>query len=163
MIDDTYNASPAAVRAALDDLVDLAGEAGGRPIAVLGDMLELGPDAAAYHEATGLHAAEAGVAALWGVGPLSGYTVESFRRARESGTVNETSLPFQAGNVRSAAEASPILASLRRGDVVLLKASRSMGLEVLVHRMMEEAAAGRWARLPDPDADRGGMTEGSEA
>ena len=163
VIDDTYNASPAAVRAALDDLVDLAREAGGRPIAILGDMLELGADATAYHEAMGSYAAEAGVAALWGVGPLSVSTVEGFRRTRESGAVNEAILPFQAGNVASAAEASAILASLRRGDVVLLKASRSMGLEVLVHRIMEEANAGRWACSSGPDPDGGGVTKGSEA
>ncbi len=166
MIDDTYNASPAAVRAALDDLVDLAGEAGGRPVAVLGDMLELGPDAAAYHDATGAYAAEAGVAALWGVGPLSVSTVEGFRRARQADTAETadvTILPLQAGNVRSADEASPILASLRRGDVVLLKASRSMGLEVLVRRIKEEAAAGRWAGPSGADVDRGSATKGSRA
>ncbi|MFN2169591.1 MAG: UDP-N-acetylmuramoyl-tripeptide--D-alanyl-D-alanine ligase [Anaerolineae bacterium] len=166
LIDDTYNASPAAVRAALDDLVELAGEVAGRPVAVLGDMLELGPDTAAYHEATGAYAAEAGVAALWGVGPLSVSTVEGFRRARATGTADtseESIPPLQAGNVGSADEASPILADLRRGDVVLLKASRSMGLEVLVRRIKKEAAAGRWAGPSGADVDRGGTTKGSRA
>ena len=163
LIDDTYNASPAAVRAALDDLVDLAAESGGRPVAVLGDMLELGRGAQDYHEATGAYAAEAGVGALWGVGPLSRYTVEGFRRARAWGAEKETSLPLRAGNLRSADEASPVLAGLHRGDVVLLKASRSMGLEVLVQHIAEEAAAGRWLGPSEADADKDGSTEGSQA
>ena len=83
MIDDTYNANPAAVRAALDDLVELAAERGGRPVAVLGDMLELGPDEERFHEEGGAYAAEAGVQALWGVGPLSESTAEGFARAAQ--------------------------------------------------------------------------------
>ncbi len=165
LIDDTYNASPAAVRAALNDLVDLARESGGRPVAILGDMLELGPDAADYHEAAGAYAAAAGVSALWGVGPLSRSTVEGFRRAWASETADEaegTRAAVEAGNVRSADEASPVLAGLRRGDVVLLKASRSMGLEVLVRRIVEEAGAGTWADGSEVDAYRGGATEGSQ-
>ncbi len=164
VIDDTYNASPAAVRAALDDLIELAAESGGRPVAVLGDMLELGPEAEDYHEAAGAYGAAAGVKALWGVGPLSESTVRGFRRAwavAGTGTTVRTTADVEAGNVRSADEASPVLAGLRRGDVVLLKASRSMGLEVLVRRIMEAAAAGAWAG--EEDAEKGGATEGSQA
>lgn len=173
VLDETYNASPAAVRAALDDLLDLAGETGGRPVAVLGDMLELGPEAAAYHEAAGAYAAEAGVAALWGVGPLSKSTVEGFRRAVDAAAGEQrdgVSHTVEGGNVRTAAEALPILAGLRRGDVVLLKASRSMGLETLVRHISEEAAADRWADQSGPaadgaraDANEGDKTKGSEA
>jgi UDP-N-acetylmuramoyl-tripeptide--D-alanyl-D-alanine ligase len=164
VIDDTYNASPTAVRAALDDLIVLAAESGGRPVAVLGDMLELGPEAEDYHEAAGTYGAAAGVKALWGVGPLSESTVRGFRRAWAAAgadTTARTTADVEAGNVRSADEASPVLAGLRRGDVVLLKASRSMGLEVLVRRIMEAAAAGAWAG--EADADKGGATEGSQA
>jgi UDP-N-acetylmuramoyl-tripeptide--D-alanyl-D-alanine ligase len=164
VIDDTYNASPAAVRAALDDLIELAAESGGRPVAVLGDMLELGPEAEDYHEAAGAYGAAAGVRALWGVGPLSESTVRGFRRAWAAGGAGATPrtvADVEAGNVRSADEASLVLAGLRRGDVVLLKASRSMGLEVLVRRIIEAAAAGTWAG--EPDADKGGATEGSQA
>ena len=74
-----------------------------------------------------------------------------------------TPLPVEAGNVRSADEASPVLASLRRGDVILLKASRSMGLEALVRRIVEEAAAGRWAGPSEAHTDGTGATKGSEA
>jgi UDP-N-acetylmuramoyl-tripeptide--D-alanyl-D-alanine ligase len=164
VIDDTYNANPAAVRAALGDLIELAAESGGRPVAVLGDMLELGPEAGDYHEAAGAYAASVGVKALWGVGPLSESTVRGFRRAWaevDAGTTARTVADVEAGNVRSVDEASLVLAGLRRGDVVLLKASRSMGLEVLVRRIMEAAAAGTWAGAAD--AEKGGAMEGSQA
>jgi UDP-N-acetylmuramoyl-tripeptide--D-alanyl-D-alanine ligase len=173
VLDETYNASPAAVRAALDDLLELAGETGGRPVAVLGDMLELGAEAAAYHETAGAYAAEAGVAALWGVGPLSRFTVAGFRRAVDAAAGKQRHgaiHPVEGGNVSTAAEALPILAGLRRGDVVLLKASRSMGLETLVGRISEEAAAGRWGGPSGADPDRaradangGDKTKGKEA
>ncbi len=53
LIDDTYNANPAAVRAAVEHLVDLAAKRGGRAVAVLGDMLELGPEEQRFHEQVG--------------------------------------------------------------------------------------------------------------
>lgn len=138
VVDDTYNANPAAVRAAVDDLVRVAGEVGGRAVAVLGDMLELGPEEQRYHERVGEYAAEAGVRALWGVGPRSRWTVEGFERA----TGGEA-----AGHVASAAEISPVMAALRPGDVVLVKASRSLGLENMVQAIVEEAERGRWMRV----------------
>jgi UDP-N-acetylmuramoyl-tripeptide--D-alanyl-D-alanine ligase len=136
VIDDTYNANPAAVEAALDNLVRVAAATGGRAVAVLGDMLELGPEERLFHRRVGGHAAEAGVAALWGVGPLSEATVEGFRQ-RAGGR--------PAGHVGSAAEISPVLAALQPGDVVLVKASRSVGLETMVNAIVEEAGRGRWA------------------
>src|SRR6185437_5626746 len=61
VVNDCYNANPMSMRAALDDL---AVSADGRKVAVLGDMLELGPDEAAYHEAVGRLADDAGVSLL---------------------------------------------------------------------------------------------------
>ncbi len=158
MINDTYNANPAAVRAALDDLVDLAVRSGGRPVAILGDMLELGPASEKYHREAGAYAAEAGVAALWGVGPLSRRTVEGFREAWKAnrGLENEIEEAGEAGHVCSAAEASPALASLRPGDVVLLTASRWVGLEILVSRIVQQAAGGRWSHACEADANASG-------
>jgi UDP-N-acetylmuramoyl-tripeptide--D-alanyl-D-alanine ligase len=137
VVDDTYNANPAAVRAALDDLVRVAREVGGRAVAVLGDMLELGPEEQCYHEQVGEYAAAVGVQALWGVGPRSQWTVEGFER---------TAGGEAAGHVASAAEISPVTAALRPGDVVLMKASRSVGLEKMVQAIVEEAERGRWMR-----------------
>ncbi|NLO26954.1 MAG: UDP-N-acetylmuramoyl-tripeptide--D-alanyl-D-alanine ligase [Actinobacteria bacterium] len=135
IIDDTYNANPAAVRAALDDLVDMAGLLGGRAVAVLGDMLELGPEAERYHFEIGEYAGRAGVRALWGVGELSALTVAGFQRWWEGKTGD---VDWRAGHVTSAEETSSVSAALEPGDIVLFKASRSMRLETMVRRLVAE-------------------------
>src|SRR3712207_9581538 len=63
---DCYNANPMSMRAALDDL---ASGASGRRVAVLGDMLELGPDEARFHQEIGAYARDRGVDLLVTVGP----------------------------------------------------------------------------------------------
>lgn len=141
LIDDTYNANPAATRVAIDNLVRVAARLGGRPVAVLGDMRELGPDARVYHRQTGAYAASAGVRLLWGVGELSESTAAGFMAASEA-TDDAAGV---AGHVASPGETSPVAASLRCGDVVLLKASRGVKLEVMVESLMEQARTGRWA------------------
>jgi UDP-N-acetylmuramoyl-tripeptide--D-alanyl-D-alanine ligase len=160
LIDDTYNANPAATRVAIDNLVRVAARLGGRPVAVLGDMRELGPDAAAYHRETGEYAAAAGVRLLWGVGELSESTAAGFMAASKA----TDDAPGLAGHVASPAEASSVAASLRSGDVVLLKASRGVKLEVMVERIIEQARAGRWVATtgeasPGVQARRAGLGE----
>jgi hypothetical protein len=107
------------------------------------------------------------------VGPLSRSTIAGFRRAVDAAAGKQrdgVGYKVEGGNISTAAEALPILAGLRRGDVVLLKASRSMGLETLVRRISEEAAGGRWAGPSRAAADRawadtnrGDKTKGEEA
>ncbi len=145
IIDDTYNANPAAVRVALDNLVRTAARLGGRPVAVLGDMRELGPEERQFHRQTGEYAAEAGVQVLWGVGMLSESTAEGFRdaSARDGAGGGRGT---QAGHVGAPAESPPVESSLLSGDVVLFKASRGVRLEEMVERIAEQARAGRWAR-----------------
>jgi UDP-N-acetylmuramoyl-tripeptide--D-alanyl-D-alanine ligase len=140
LIDDTYNANPAAVRMAIDNLVRVAGRLGARPVVVLGDMRELGPQESLYHRQAGEYAATAGVEFLWGVGDLSEATVEGFGAA-----LQEARRTGGAGHVRSPEEISSVAASLRSGDVVLFKASRSVGLEMMVDGIAEQARAGRWS------------------
>ncbi len=137
IVNDTYNANPTAVRAALDDLMRLATGRDGRPVAVLGDMLELGPEEARYHEEVGAYAAAVGVRALWGVGPLARATVEGYRREMLARTRPE--VDWYAGHVESSEESSSVSAGLRWGDVVLFKASRSLRLEMMVKAIVEEA------------------------
>jgi UDP-N-acetylmuramyl pentapeptide synthase len=121
VVNDCYNANPMSMRAALDDL---AASASGRRVAVLGDMLELGPDEDRFHAEIGAHAREAGVDLLVAVGP---------RAARFADGYGEVvALP----DAQAAAEAVPGL--LRPGDTVLLKASRGVGLEA-VARALEGA------------------------
>jgi UDP-N-acetylmuramyl pentapeptide synthase len=119
VIDDCYNANPMSMRAALDDL---ARTAPGRRVAVLGDMLELGPDEARFHAEIGAHAAAAGVDVLVAVGP---------RAAAMAG-------PFggDAHVVPDAAAAATLVPGLlRSGDSVLVKASRGVGLEVVTEAL----------------------------
>jgi UDP-N-acetylmuramoyl-tripeptide--D-alanyl-D-alanine ligase len=115
VVNDCYNANPMSMRAALDDL---AASASGRRVAVLGDMLELGPDEARYHAEVGAHAKEAGIDLLVAVGPRAAHFADGY------GDVVE--LP----DAEAAAETVPGL--LQPGDTVLLKASRGVGLEVVV-------------------------------
>jgi UDP-N-acetylmuramoyl-tripeptide--D-alanyl-D-alanine ligase len=113
LIEDCYNANPLGMLAAL---ADLAGRPG-RRVAVLADMMELGPDEARYHREVGEAAAEAGIDLLIAVGErAAGY-------AEGAGDLPSVRL----ATVEEAVEAVPGL--VEAGDVVLLKGSRSMRLE----------------------------------
>jgi UDP-N-acetylmuramoyl-tripeptide--D-alanyl-D-alanine ligase len=138
LIDDTYNANPPAMRCALDTLVVQARTRGGRSIALLGDMLELGPGADAYHVDVGLHAAQAEVEVLWGVGPKAQSMVEGY--VTGSGTKGFAKPRWfadaEADDLRAAL--GELVAGLSSGDVVLVKASRGMRLERLVDALRSE-------------------------
>src|SRR5204863_2008245 len=69
IVDDCYNANPMSMRAALDELA----RAPGRRVAVLGDMLELGPDEVRYHEEIGAYARDGRSDLLVTVGPLAAH------------------------------------------------------------------------------------------
>ncbi len=122
---DAYNANPLSMSAALETLVGLAG----RPVAVLGDMLELGPTAAELHYCVGEEAAERGVAVLIAVGE---YADKIARGARDHG-LKEL---YEAADRREANEI--LLNVLRPGDVLLLKASRVLRLDLLLDGIEKE-------------------------
>ncbi|HUE25630.1 MAG TPA: UDP-N-acetylmuramoyl-tripeptide--D-alanyl-D-alanine ligase [Solirubrobacteraceae bacterium] len=127
LIDDCYNANPMSMRAALEDLSATdEREPHARRVAVLGDMLELGPDEREFHAAVGEHASAAGVDVLVTVGPRAAAMSERFTGAVRS-----------AGDAAEAAELVPSL--LRAGDLVLVKGSRGVGLE-LVCRALRNGA-----------------------
>lgn len=113
VVNDCYNANPMSMRAALDDL---AASAPGRRVAVLGDMLELGPDAERFHAEIGAHAR---------------------RRADLLVTVG----PLAAGMggdhaVADAEQAAALVAGLLEpGDTVLVKGSRGVGLEAVAETL----------------------------
>jgi UDP-N-acetylmuramoyl-tripeptide--D-alanyl-D-alanine ligase len=118
VIDDCYNANPMSMRAALDDLAASEVVPPARRVAVLGDMLELGPDEVRFHEEVGAHAAAVGVDLLVTVGPLAAAMGGAFGGETQA--------------VRRADEVAGVLAPLlREGDTVLVKASRGVGLEVV--------------------------------
>jgi UDP-N-acetylmuramoyl-tripeptide--D-alanyl-D-alanine ligase len=119
VIDDCYNANPMSVRAALEDLAATAPPDGvARRVAVLGDMLELGPGEHDFHVEAGRHAAAAGVDLLVTVGTRAAAMAEGFGG--------------ESHGVATAAEAVPLVRELvRPGDVVLIKGSRGVGLELV--------------------------------
>lgn len=126
VINDCYNASPLSMRAALDDLATQAPS--GRRIAVLGDMLELGADEAALHREVGALASGAGVDVLVAVGPRAEGMLASFDG--ESHAVADAA---------AAAELSDSL--VRPGDLVLVKGSRGVGLEVVAEALAAESSS----------------------
>lgn len=122
LINDAYNANPDSMAAAVATLGNVLtarrrDHPDARAIAVLGDMLELGPDAELFHAEVGSQVAAAGVEHLVAVGPLSRAMAA---RARGAGV--------RTTEVADAQEAVKAL-SLRPWDVVLVKASRGMALE----------------------------------
>ncbi len=139
VVNDAYNANPESMRAAL---AALAGLPAGRRVAVLGGMAELGADAAAEHERLGRDAVAAGVDLLVGVGPdavgmVTGATAAGARHGEGSGTDAGTrvvSVPDRAAALDLLSEV------LVPGDVVLVKASRSNGLEVLAADLLTAGA-----------------------
>ena len=122
VVNDCYNANPLSMRAALDDLAMQA--TAGRRVAVLGDMLELGPAERAHHREIGSYAASAGVELLIAVGPRAAAMLETFDGASHA--------------VPDAAAAAELASELvGPGDVVLVKASRGVGLEVVAEKLAE--------------------------
>ncbi len=117
VIDDAYNANPASISAALTTLSGVDDK--GRRIAVLGDMLELGPSAPSLHDEVGREAAAAGIDLLVGAGPLMAHAVAAAARAGIEAIAAPDSLA-----------AGQLLAErVSAGDVVLFKGSRGMKME----------------------------------
>ncbi|MBN2573839.1 MAG: UDP-N-acetylmuramoyl-tripeptide--D-alanyl-D-alanine ligase [Deltaproteobacteria bacterium] len=121
IMDDCYNANPTSMRAALRTVVAAAG-ASARAFAILGDMLELGPEAAQAHEALGAEAARLGYAGLAAVGEMAARIVDG---ARAAGLPRSRVLATLDPELAAAAMAQ----WSKPGDWVLVKASRGMRLE----------------------------------
>lgn len=123
ILNDTYNASPTSVMAAIDVL----GKAEGRKVCILGDMLELGRETDEFHEVVGMYAAMHGVDLILCVGEKSEQT---FLGAHEL-------QPRRARYFESQDSLLSILPYLiRDGDAVLVKASRGMRLEITVEYLL---------------------------
>ncbi len=120
VIDDSYNANPTSLQAALE-VFQKAG-CSGRRVAVIGDMLELGTQAQALHAQAGRWIAAAGVDLLITVGPWSRHLVEA---AREAGFPTAATWGFEDSE-----EAGEFVRKIiHPGDLILLKGSRGMQME----------------------------------
>lgn len=117
IINDSYNANPSSMAAALDLLAEMDAK-GGRKIALLGDMLELGPQSPELHADVGRRAAEV-VDVLLAVGPQSQHIVVAAQNA---------GLAQACHFVDNAEVVSHLSAQLKADDLMLVKASRGMGL-----------------------------------
>jgi UDP-N-acetylmuramoyl-tripeptide--D-alanyl-D-alanine ligase len=115
LINDSWNANPVATRAALAHLLERA--SGRRTVAILGEMAELGPEAPRYHDEVGREAEAVDV--VLGVGELARH----YRPDEWTPT---------AAEAREAA-----LGIVRPGDAILVKGSRSVGLEVVAAALLE--------------------------
>ena len=128
VIDDTYNANPRSVRAALDAAHESAAAPGARLVVALGDMLELGAFAPAMHSEVAADVMHLAPAAFVAVGP------------EMSAAVDAAGLTSRAG-VRtapdSAAAAEIVCALVREGDVVLVKGSRGIRMERIIDALGE--------------------------
>ncbi|MFL6200046.1 MAG: UDP-N-acetylmuramoyl-tripeptide--D-alanyl-D-alanine ligase [Thermoanaerobaculia bacterium] len=121
VVDDSYNSNPAALAKALEGAALLPGK---RRVAILGDMRELGPEGPRFHRESGELAARLGFSPILGVGELSRELV-----AGASGA--------DAHWVPDAAAAAEWAAGeVRDGDLVLVKASRGVGLDAVVRRLL---------------------------
>ncbi len=131
LIDESYNASPAAVRAAFDVLAAHVPSGEGRRVAVLGDMLELGANAPREHAELGDVLASLPVAKVFAVGPEMRALVERLR-------------PDQRGShaADSATLAAQVVPALKAGDVVLVKGSLGVGMARIMSALRTAAADG---------------------
>ncbi|GHS86622.1 UDP-N-acetylmuramoyl-tripeptide--D-alanyl-D-alanine ligase [Actinomycetota bacterium] len=120
VVDDSYNANPDSVRAALRALAVLAGR-DRRSVAVLGEMMDLGPDARAAHEGIGLQVVRLNIGLTVVVGAGA--------RGIADGALREGSWGEEVATVDDVDAAAAFLADeLRPGDVVLVKSSKDAGL-----------------------------------
>lgn len=133
VLDDTYNANPASIRAAVATAREIADDRGARLVLVVGEMRELGSLSLSEHESVGRDLGQSGAAALVAVGGDASCFVEP----AASAGVDATFAP-------DAEKATPlVLARLRPGDVVLVKASRGVHAEKIVEELIR--AKGRAA------------------
>lgn len=134
IVDDTYNASPAAVQTMLQTLAATPGAA--RRVAVLGEMRELGDSALALHEACGRTAGEAGIDVLVAVG---GAAAEGLVAGASMAGIRADRIHRFAD---SASAAAPVTALLRTGDLVLVKGSRSTRMDILADALVSSGRQG---------------------
>ncbi|MBL7021748.1 UDP-N-acetylmuramoyl-tripeptide--D-alanyl-D-alanine ligase [Patescibacteria group bacterium] len=131
LIDDTYNSSPIAVRAAIDLLLTLPLSEGARRFVVLGDMLELGQKTELEHNSVGKYIAEKNIDILITVGEIAR---DFARGAKEAGMLDEHVFTFTSHD-----EAGHFIQNrIKEGDVILIKGSQGARMERITKEIMAE-------------------------
>ncbi len=128
VIEDCYNASPESVNAALEVLAEYSKRQGGRSVAVLGEMLELGEDSDALHRTVGAHLARQGIDCLALMGKGSNQIAVGARQER----MPLEQISYIGSNTEPETAAQNLCTILQDGDVVLFKASRAVGAEKVI-------------------------------
>ncbi len=123
LIDDTYNANPASMRAAIETL-SIMGAGQCRTIAVLGDMLELGERSADMHRSIGQMVADSHIDRLYTAGEFAASLADG---AREGGMAEEKIVCDTKDTITG-----QLITDLEGGDLVLVKGSRGMAMETVV-------------------------------
>ena len=127
VMDDSYNASPASMKAALDVFKGLTGK---RHIAVLADMKELGENYLAYHREVGEYAANSGVDLVVTLGEASKCLAEGVRAVKEIPVVEFLDRDEMVKYLEQ---------EVKDGDCILFKGSNSMGLSAVADKFAELA------------------------
>jgi len=129
IINDTYNAAPSSVKAAIDVLCEIS--ANRRRWVILGDMLELGDWAEEAHKKIGKLVSRLGIEYMVGIGSLAKWYIEGANEEPSGRTVTKW--------FSTAAEAKPYIKALvQKGDVLLIKGSRMIKLDVLAKELLTE-------------------------
>ncbi len=131
IIDDTYNSSPEPTKSALKTLSGIELKEEAERYAVLGDMLELGPETENLHREIGLRVAELGINMLVTVGEASKHTASA---AREAGMGEHHVITF-ADSISAGRFLQDVI---KEGDVVLVKGSQGVRMEKVVKELMAE-------------------------
>ena len=136
LIDDSYNANPGSLNAAVELLAaEVAAQPGDEAWLVLGDMRELGADAQALHAEAGRRAKAVGIARLYALGPLTAATVEAFGKGARHFTSHEALTDALRQDL--AAFAGAASTSLQ----VLVKGSRGSAMDKVVKALLAGEAA----------------------
>jgi UDP-N-acetylmuramoyl-tripeptide--D-alanyl-D-alanine ligase len=126
IFDDTYNANPGSVRAGIEAIQQIKKEA----VLILGDMGELGEDSKNLHYQLGIDAAQRGIKKLFAVGQLTEATCDGFNSVTEGSKQQAKHFTDKESLVEYA------LRTLNNKNVVLVKGSRTMGMESIVNELV---------------------------
>jgi UDP-N-acetylmuramoyl-tripeptide--D-alanyl-D-alanine ligase len=132
LIDESYNANPLSMAAALATLGRTVPGSGGRRIAVLGDMLELGPTSDALHAGIAEPVAQAGIDLVFACGPMMRHLWESVAQTQRGGYAGASSELAQL-----------VAAAVRPGDVVMIKGSYGSKMRLVVDALRASSAVQR--------------------